>query len=564
MAKPRIATPGVVLAAWSLLTGAALGLGQRTTDEKAPANDSPPSAPEAILVTGERTASDAASASEERKWEVDERGERYYVERLEKTRGYRALEDGKVRTPWGIVVETSGEDDKYYYVRVYDHSSVETLKHSPPTFTPEQVEAVAATYPPPLAALGVSHRLAFEPFDRGLPRSGQWRNGFRLADLNGDGALDLVHGPARKRIGPPLVFLGDRRGSWRRWAEASFPSFPYDYGDVAVADFDGNGTLDLALAAHLRGVVVLTHDGKGGFSLRSEGIPYQTTASDPPVFSSRAIVATDWDSDGDVDLLAAGDGPRMEAESLKHAALGIAWYRNRGNATWERTGETSAAFFGESLALADLDGDGDSDLIAGSNRGESNELLVFSEGESNWSRVALPQARLGYSPAAAAGDFDRDGRQDVALSFQTYEAGSWRVGLDLHLQRAQGWERRGVWADPGRTRIASLGAGELDGDGRTDLIAATVDGRVVVLRNDGGGSFTREDVELVEPREACSGFHVEIADLDGDGRGDLAVAFSGEDGRPPLAAAASAAGEERGCDNEGSLRVWRTLLAKSQ
>src|SRR5258707_1200039 len=43
--------------------------------------------------------------------------------------------------------------------------------------------------------------LTFQPFGAGLPTSGQWREGFRLADLNGDGQLDLVHGPARKQPG---------------------------------------------------------------------------------------------------------------------------------------------------------------------------------------------------------------------------------------------------------------------------------------------------------------------------------------------------------------------------
>ena len=70
--------------------------------------------------------------------------------------------------------------------------------------------------------------MRFAPFGEGLPTSGQWREGFRIADMNEDGHPDIVHGPRRKEAGPPVIFLGDGKGSWTRWAEARFPSLPYD------------------------------------------------------------------------------------------------------------------------------------------------------------------------------------------------------------------------------------------------------------------------------------------------------------------------------------------------
>src|SRR5262245_42878837 len=82
--------------------------------------------------------------------------------------------------------------------------------------------------------------LVFEPFGRGLPTRGQWRNGFAVADMNGDGHPDIVHGPPRKVRGGPVVFLGDGRGGWTVWKDARFPAAPYDYGTAAVADFNGD------------------------------------------------------------------------------------------------------------------------------------------------------------------------------------------------------------------------------------------------------------------------------------------------------------------------------------
>ena len=86
--------------------------------------------------------------------------------------------------------------------------------------------------------------------------------------MNEDGHLDIVHSPARKAPGPPVIFLGDGKGNWRRWSEAKFPRLPYDYGDAAVGDFNGDGHPDIALGVHLRGLLALTGRRQGGLQGR--------------------------------------------------------------------------------------------------------------------------------------------------------------------------------------------------------------------------------------------------------------------------------------------------------
>src|SRR5262249_37338637 len=145
-----------------------------------------------------------------------------------------------------------------------------------------------------------SDRLRFVSFGRGLPTSGQWRNGFDVADVNQDGHLDIVHGPARKSLTPPSIFLGDGKGNWRLWKEAKYPRLACASGHAAVGDFNGAGPPDVALGMHLRGVQALLGDGKGNFTNASEGLDFAVPGhgDEQPGFSSQAIAVLDWDGDG--------------------------------------------------------------------------------------------------------------------------------------------------------------------------------------------------------------------------------------------------------------------------
>src|SRR5688500_3402501 len=118
-----------------------------------------------------------------------------------------------------------------------------------------------------------------------------WRHGFAVADMNGDGRPDLVFTSPRKQPGPPRIFLNQGNNRFEKWNEATFPALLFDYGAVAAADFDGNGTTDLAVGCHYIGVVVLYGDGKGTFAAAPNGFIY------PSTFSSRALTVIDWNGD---------------------------------------------------------------------------------------------------------------------------------------------------------------------------------------------------------------------------------------------------------------------------
>jgi hypothetical protein len=486
-------------------------------------------------------------------WLVDGQGRHYRIDRLPKSFPHQRLEGNRLRTVWGITVDLAGEEDDAFLVKIY-RTAGGTGPPAPRGASDEEKARVAATYRFDLAA---SDRMRFEPFDEGLPRSLQWRHGFALADMNGDGKLDIVHGPPRKRPGPPVIFLGDGAGHWRRWREAAFPAQAYDYGNVAVADFNADGYLDVALGMHLLGVTVLLGDGAGRFTASAQGM--DPIGPRQAAFASRALAALDWDGDGRVDVLALGEGPRLELRRnpatgamTSASSTGMVLYRNRGAATWEkRTGTQKGGLFADALAVGRLGPGGRPGLVAASSARGRDDLL-FLPGDP-FTVTPLPGVRPGaLVRALAVADFDGDDHDDVAIGYAAYEGDRWRSGIDVVLMRPGGTaERRAVYAEDGAQGVSALGAGDLDGDRRPDLVALTAHGETMVLLDAGGGTFTREAAQLTQRIPGCHGYHVEVRDLDGDGLADIVAAFAGESEGMALASTP-------GCPGEGSLRAWRS------
>ncbi len=505
------------------------------------------------------------------KWLVDDKGHKYFLNKFPKSAGsFLRVGEHQVRTSWGITLKVDKEDDKFFYYRVYKADA------APPPSAPNKLAPpsaadlakAAATYK---ADIPESDRLRFVNFGHGLPTSGQWRNGFDIADMNGDGHLDIVHGPARKSLAPPAIFLGDGKGNWKRWADAKYPRVPYDYGDAVVADFNGDGHPDLALAMHLRGLQVLLGDGKGGFTNSSQGLDFQVPGrgDDQPGFSTQAIAAVDWNGDGKQDIIALGEGPTLAITTARVRAagsvpaLGLVVYINQGDGTWKRQDVGSAAthLFGDSLAVGDFNGDHRLDLATSSGVMGRRDLIDLHKDDGTWEPVEIDTMRpAAYVNAVAAADLDHDGRSDLLVGYVNFELDVWRSGIDAYYSRPGGkWERRALWSQEGRFSVTAIGTGDLDGDGNTDVVALTGDGRTLIFLADGKGSFTREKTG-VPNFSGCRGYHVRLADLDGDGRAEIVSSFAGESTGMQISTGQVVAPTEQ-CPSSGGLTAWKVVAA---
>jgi hypothetical protein len=212
----------------------------------------------------------------------------------------------------------------------------------------------------------------------------------RLADVDGDGDLDIV---VVKLSGTANgVWLNDGAGNFSA-AASTLPAGDY----LATADFDGDGDIDLATSVQTdQNVRILQNSGTGAFTQ----ISATGTLDD-----TRSLAAGDLDGDGDIDF----------AVTLSTGL--VAAFFNGGDGTLFSAGTTFGTVEqARSLAFGDLDNDGDLDaIIGGADPGAlpngGNETWM-NNGVGVFTQTGTPTEETDCTKSVALGDIDADGDLD--------------------------------------------------------------------------------------------------------------------------------------------------------
>ena len=249
----------------------------------------------------------------------------------------------------------------------------------------------------------------------GLPQSGLWRQNIALADMDGDGFLDIVAPPPRKAKREeerPFVFLWDNKEG--KWKEGGF-SFPaeakyavFSYGGIAVGDIQGGGSRNIVLAVHAGGIALFEDDKKNGFIER----PFSTK----DVFHSRSVEVVDINGDGRPDIIALSES---SFENTKYKRQGLLVGLNKGNWDWDiKSVEGSAGLSGDFFAVGDFRGKGNKDIIICEENGKT-KLVWFGDGEGNFKEYDNNFIGELWPRLVRAGDIDGDGKDEVVFKLMT-------------------------------------------------------------------------------------------------------------------------------------------------
>jgi hypothetical protein len=363
-----------------------------------------------------------------------------------------------------------------------------------------------------------------------------------IADVNKDGRPDLVLGGASPE-GQIAVLLGNGDGTFAAPLISQLtPSGP-DHATInsviGVADFNGDGAVDLAASDELNNAVyILLGNNSGSFTLKTSLFNGSTPAK---------VLTADLNGDGHIDLVVQGV---LGADATV--------YLGKGDGTFQTGVRYTGPHNIASVMLRDMDGDGHLDMVVTgfnntldilhgngdgtfatnslggtSNAGplpsllaiadfNSDGILDFATATENGICILLGKGSLTYGPpipysgspspfSAVMADFNADGFED----FAEVAPG----GIALTFGAAGGvLESAGVY-DLGETPT-NLAVADFNGDKIPDVAVNTTQPAPIILLGKSGGKFTVPGIPG-PPTNNAAAIGIYTGDFNGDGKPDL-------------------------------------------
>jgi hypothetical protein len=308
----------------------------------------------------------------------------------------------------------------------------------------------------------------------------------RVVDVDGDGRLDLI--TATTDGEQTLIFSRGLADGGLGYPQL-IPTGPSP-SDIELADLNQDGLLDVVVTSpdytnYHDTVWVTLAAGDGGF-LGPESYPV--------LHAPHSVLVFDYDHDGNADLML----------SIRESSQ-VEWLRGIGDGGFEDAGSWLMDGDPNSLAEADFDHDGAPDWVAAD---FSAGLLELHMGDLSASPLTTPVS--SYPEQAVAADLNRDGWQDVVV------AG--RGGIDILLNDGAGHLSTPTHYWPTENADVVV-VTDLDGDGVPDLLSSSNDQGQGIDIFWGVGDGTFQGPEQIPLVMWVTGFGV--GDLDGDGRNDL-------------------------------------------
>ena len=340
-------------------------------------------------------------------------------------------------------------------------------------------------------------------------------------DFNGDGKMDIVVANLGCICGGPpgpdglSVLLGNGDGTFS--AGPTNPLANIQVSAVAVGDFNNDGKADLATinlpAVGSGGTIsisILLGDGNGGFA----------GSSTFNLDGASSIATADFNGDGNVDLAVTSDSSNTVTILL-----------GGGNGSFTTSSTSATGQSPEQVVAADFNGDGKMDL-ATANLHDSTISIFLDNGDGTFTAGAVLSYPGGSQVGAdqiAVGDFNGDGKTDLAIASDVPNGSGTSDHNQINLFMGNG---DGTFSaatpfrvDDGGTNSLAVGAGDFNGDGKTDLVYFDAQGVTEYFSN-GDGTFTAAGTIITSSPTYPDWNSLAVADFNGDGIPDVVTVDS--------------------------------------
>ena len=238
--------------------------------------------------------------------------------------------------------------------------------------------------------------------DISLPNSSYYSGPIAVADINHDGALDLVVAASQGAY----VFLGNGDGTFGSPIAVGSVNQPLA---VVVTDFNGDGLLDITLSDSTnQSVAILLGNGDGTFQAQNE---YPTNGY------AYSISVDDFNGDGHADLAVANEGPAGSN------GAGVAILMGKGDGTFSPAVNDLSGQNLYFVASDDINGDGNLDLlIVPSQFSDPTNLLLLGNGDGTFSASSIAIGTTPNAQPVTIADLNGDGAPDILIP--NYSTGS--------------------------------------------------------------------------------------------------------------------------------------------
>ena len=317
-----------------------------------------------------------------------------------------------------------------------------------------------------------------------------------LGDFNNDGKLDLAvaDGIICCDFGYVSILLGNGDGTFQAAVAYGVGRNPFW---VTTADFNGDGKLDLATANYLDGTIsILIGNGDGTF---------QSAVNYAVGVEPSSIAVGDFNADGKLDLAVSNA-----------VSNSVSILLGNGDGTFAPQIDYAAGTEANWIAVGDFNGDGKLDLAVANFTQNNTISILLGNGDGSFQPpVSYGTGSLPYSILTA--DLNGDGKLDLAVTNAQANTLSVLIGNgDGSFQQHVDY--------PTGSNPSSIAVGDVNGDGHLDLVTGNhASNTASLLLGNGDGTF-RQNIDFSSGSAAFSVAGVAIADFNGDGSLDLAVA----------------------------------------